>query len=127
MQTLTRLVEATGHELAIDVVPSPDRSLGLPDTPLGRRLRQRRKAIIRTAEERRAHNVRVFGSVARGEDLPSSDVDLLVDLDEGVGLFDLIGLRRELAELLGVDVDLVPADTLKPRIRERVMQEAVPL
>ena len=91
---LARLVEATGHELAIDVIPSPDRTLGLPDTPLGRRLRQRRRAIIQAAEARRAHNIRVFGSVARGEDVDSSDIDLLVDLDEGVGLFDLIGLER---------------------------------
>lgn len=127
LPTLTRLIEATGHELAIDVVAFPEISLGLPDTPLGRRLRQRRKAIIRAAEDRRAHNVRVFGSVARGEDVESSDVDLLVDLDEGVGLLDLIGLERELAELLGVDVDVVPAQSLKPRMRERVMQEAVPL
>ncbi|MDZ7733920.1 MAG: nucleotidyltransferase family protein [Acidimicrobiia bacterium] len=111
----------------IDVLASPGRSLGLPDTPLGRRLRQRRRAIIGAAEDRRAHNVRVFGSAARGEEVESSDVDLLVDLDETVGLPDLIGLERELTELLGVDVDVVPADSLKPRIRARVMREAVPL
>jgi predicted nucleotidyltransferase/DNA-binding XRE family transcriptional regulator len=127
LPTLTRLIEATGHQLAIDVVAVPERALGLPDSPLARRLRQRRKAIIRAAEGRRAHNVRVFGSVARGEDVESSDVDLLVDLGEGVGLLDLIGLERELAELLGVDVDVVPADSLKARIRERVEREAVPL
>jgi predicted nucleotidyltransferase len=51
----------------------------------------------------------VFGSVARGEDTTSSDVDLLVELDEGVSLVDLAGLKRELSELLGVDVDVVPA------------------
>ena len=89
MQTLARLVEATGHELVVDTVPSPGRTLGLPDSPLGRRLRRRRKAIIETAEQRRAHNVRVFGSVARGEDTLNSDVDLLVDLDAGVGLLAL--------------------------------------
>jgi len=127
VRTLARLVEATGHELAIDVIAAPERALGLPDTLLGRRLRQRRKAIIEAAEDRRAHNVRVFGSVARGEDVASSDLDLLVDLDEGVGLLDLIGLERELTDLLGVDVDVVPADSLKPRIRERVEREAVHL
>lgn len=127
MQTLTRLVEATGHQLVLDVVPVPGRSLGLPDSPLGRRLRRRRKAIIEAAEKRRAHNVQVFGSVARGEDTETSDVDLLVDLEKGVGLLDLIGLERELSELLGVDVDVVPADTLKPRIRSRVLAEAIPL
>jgi predicted nucleotidyltransferase/DNA-binding XRE family transcriptional regulator len=127
LRTLARLVEATGHELAIDVIPSPDRTLGLPDTPLGRRLRQRRRAIIQAAEARRAHNIRVFGSVARGEDVDSSDIDLLVDLDEGVGLLDLIGLERELTELLGVHVDVVPDISLKPRMRARALHEAVPL
>ncbi|MBA2282006.1 MAG: nucleotidyltransferase domain-containing protein [Acidimicrobiia bacterium] len=124
---LARLIAAAGHELVLDVVPSVEPERGLPDTPLGRRLRQRRKAIKEAATNRRARNVRVFGSVARGEDTEASDVDLLVDLDEGVGLLDLIGLERELSELLGVDVDVVPADTLKPRIRARVLGEAVPL
>lgn len=69
----------------------------------------------------------MFGSVARGEDTATSDIDLLVDLDHGVGLFDLLGLERELGKLLGVDVDVVPADTLKPRIRALVLGEAIPL
>jgi predicted nucleotidyltransferase len=60
-------------------------------------------------------------------DTATSDIDLLVDLEEGVGLLDLIGLERELSELLGVDVDVVPAATLKPRIRARVLAEAIPL
>jgi len=127
VQMLARLVRATGHDLVLDVVPQAERSLGLPDTPLGRRLRRRRKAIIEAAENRRAHNVRLFGSVARGEDTATSDIDLLVDLEDGVGLLDLIGLERELSELLGVGVDVVPADTLKTRIRSRVLAEAVPL
>lgn len=127
MQMLAKLIEATGHELVLDVVPSPDRTLGLPNTPLGRRLRRRRKAVIDAAAKRRAHNVRAFGSVARGEDTETSDIDLLVDLEEGVGLLDLIGLERDLSELLGVDVDVVPAATLKPRIRARVLAEAIPL
>jgi len=71
--------------------------------------------------------VRVFGSVARGDDTETSDIDLLVDLDPRVGLLDIVGLERELSELLGVDVDVVPAATLKPRIRDRVLREAVPL
>ena len=127
VRTLARLIEATGHELELDVVTAPDQALGLPNTPLGRRLRQRRKAIIQVAANRRARNLRVFGSVARGEDTEASDIDILVDLDRGVGLLDLIGLERELGELLGVDLDVVPADTLKPRMRDRVLREAVPL
>lgn len=127
MQTLARLIEATGHQLVLDVVRRPGDPPGLPDSPLGQRLRRRRKAIIETAEKRRAHNVRVFGSVARGEDTATSDVDLLVDLDAGVGLLDLIGLERELRELLSVDVDVVPAEALKPRMRVRALAEAIPL
>lgn len=129
LPTLTRLIEATGHEIEIEIeiVTSLERPRGLPDSPRARRLRQQRTAILRAAERRRAHNVRVFGSVARGDDVASSDVDLLVDLDEEVGLLGLIGLERELTELLGVDVDVVPADSLKPRIRQRVEREAVPL
>jgi predicted nucleotidyltransferase len=127
LPTLTRLIEATGHTIEIGIVASPEGPRGLPDSPLARRLRQRRAAILRAAEHRRAHNVRVFGSVARGDDVPSSDVDLLVDLEEGVGLLGLIGLERELTDLLGVDVDVVPADSLKPRIRQQVEREAVPL
>lgn len=69
----------------------------------------------------------MYGSVARGEDTATSDIDLLVDLDDGVSLVDLIGLERELRKLLGVDVDVVPADTLKPYIRALVLSEAIPL
>jgi predicted nucleotidyltransferase/DNA-binding XRE family transcriptional regulator len=127
VQTLARLVEATGHQLVLDARPTPDRAVGLPDTTLGRRLRRRRKAIIETAANRGAHNVRVFGSVARGEDTPSSDVDLVVELDTGVGLVALAGLERELSDLLRVKVDVVPADTLKPRVRDEVLAEAIPL
>ncbi|MGE3620413.1 MAG: helix-turn-helix domain-containing protein [Acidimicrobiia bacterium] len=127
VRTLTKLIEATGHDLSLELHASAERVLGLPDTTLGRRLRRRRKAIIEAAARRGAHNVRLFGSVARGEDTATSDVDLLVDLDEGVGLFDLVGLQRDLTEMLGVGVDVVPARSLKPRIRSRVLDEAVPL
>jgi hypothetical protein len=101
--------------------------LGLPDTRLGRRLRRHRRAVIEIADRRGARNMRVFGSVARGEDTDTSDVDLLVDLAEGVGVVSLAGLRRELAELLGVDVDVVPAVVLKPGIRDDVLAEAIAL
>jgi hypothetical protein len=127
LRTLTKLIEATGHQLAIDVVPKSGRQLGLPDTRLGRGLRRRRRAVVDLAARRGARNVRVFGSVARGEDTPRSDVDLLVDLDDGVGLVAVAALERELTELLGSRVDVVPADTLKPSIRDEVLAEAIPL
>ncbi len=124
---LTKLVEAAGHELVVDVRPSATPRPGLPDTPLGRRLRRHRRAVIDRAAQRGASNVRVFGSVARGEDSDQSDVDLLVDLRSDVGLLALSGLAREIGEILGVEVDVVPADSLKPAIRERVLAEAIPL
>jgi predicted nucleotidyltransferase len=86
-----------------------------------------RRAILETAARRGAHNVRVFDSVARGDDSDTSDIDLLVDLDDGVGLVALAGLNRELAELLRVDVDIVPARMLKPAIRDEVLAEAIAL
>ena len=79
------------------------------------------------ATRRGATNLRVFGSVARGEDTEASDIDLLVDLAPGTGLFGLIGLQRELAELLGKDVDLVPASGLKADLRDTVLAEAIDL
>ena len=69
----------------------------------------------------------MFGSVARGEDSDQSDVDLLVDLRSDVGLVALSGLAREIGEIMGVDVDVVPADSLKPAVRERALAEAIPL
>ena len=124
---LIRLIEAAGHELVLDVRPSATLRRGIPDTRLGRRLRRRRRAVIDAAARRGGSNLRVFGSVARGDESDQSDIDLLVDLDAGVGLVDLVGLGRELSELLGSKVDVVPGNALKPGIRERVLAEAIPL
>ena len=124
---LTKLVEAAGHELVIDVRPSPNLRRGLPDSRLGRRLRRRRRSVIEAAARRGASNVRVFGSVARGEDTEGSDVDLLVDLSDSVGLVALSAMSREIAEIVGANVDVVPAGSLKPAMRDSVLAEAIPL
>jgi predicted nucleotidyltransferase/DNA-binding XRE family transcriptional regulator len=124
---LERLVLATGHHLVLSVERSSDYPPGLPDTLLGRRLRQRRRAILACATLHGASNVRVFGSTARGEDRPDSDVDLLVDLDKGTGLFNLEALRREFSEILGVPVDVAPSDTLQTRVRAEIEREAIPI
>jgi predicted nucleotidyltransferase len=92
-----------------------------------RSLAERRTEILRLAERYRAGKVRVFGSVARGDNTQVSDVDLLVTPQPGCSLFDLGGLLEDLQELLGCPVDLVTEDGLKPRLRERVLREAVPL
>ena len=80
--------------------------------------------ILRIAAKRGAHNVRVFGSVARGEARPDSDVDFLVDMEPGRSLLDMGGLLMDLRDLLGLEVDVVTEHGLKPRIRERVLKEA---
>lgn len=90
-------------------------------------LRSRRSEIIETARARGASRVRVFGSVARGDATASSDVDFLVDLDEGRGLFDLGGLLMDLQELLGCEVDVVTEAGMRSRVSERVLSDAVDL
>ncbi|HSA03019.1 MAG TPA: nucleotidyltransferase domain-containing protein [Candidatus Paceibacterota bacterium] len=92
-----------------------------------RSLAERRAEIIRLAEEHRASEVRVFGSVARGENTEASDVDFLITTQPGCSLLDLGGLLADLEDLLKCRVDLVTDDGLKPRLRERVLREAIPL
>ena len=89
--------------------------------------RKKRAEILHRAEVHGCRNVRVFGSVATGENRPDSDVDFLVDLDQGRGLLDLGGLLSDLHDMLGVDVDLVESRSIHPYIRDRVLAEAVPL
>jgi uncharacterized protein len=74
-----------------------------------------------------AQNVRVFGSMARGEDNETSDVDLLVTLGEGRSLLDLVGLKQDLEDLIHRTVDVVTDQGLSPYVRERILSEAVPL
>lgn len=90
-------------------------------------LRRRRNEILKIAERRGAHNVRIFGSVARGEADERSDVDFLVELEPGRSLLDLGGLLMDLQQLLGHPVDVVTERGLRERIRERVLEEAIPL
>jgi predicted nucleotidyltransferase len=86
-----------------------------------------REDILRIATRYGAYNVRVFGSVARGDADAGSDVDLLVDLEPGRSLLDLGGLLMELQDLLMCDVDVITEKGLRPRIRQYVLDEAVPL
>ena len=90
-------------------------------------LKARRKEILRLAAKHGAYNVRVFGSAARGEAGPKSDVDFLVELEPGRSLFDLGGLLMDLQELLGRDVDVVTEQGLHWYIRDQVVAEAHPL
>jgi uncharacterized protein len=90
-------------------------------------LKARREAIAMIAARYGARDLRVFGSVVRGEADAASDVDFLVDLEPGRSLLDLGGLLMDLQDLLQCRVDVMTPATLKPRVRERVLSEATPL
>lgn len=90
-------------------------------------LRNRRDEILHMAAQHGARHIRVFGSVARGDADERSDVDFLVDLENGRSLLDLGGLLMDLQALLGRPVDVVTEKGLKSRIRNRVLDEAVSL
>jgi uncharacterized protein len=90
-------------------------------------LEEKRGEILRLAAEHGGREIRVFGSVARGEADRDSDIDFLVELEPGRSLLDLGGLQTELESLLGRRVDVVTPRGLKARIRERVLREAVPV
>ena len=88
-------------------------------------LRSRRDEILEIASRHGVFNIRLFGSVARGEATDSSDVDLLVDVENGRSLFDLGAFYIDLRDLLGYEIDL--CTEIKPRLRAGVDAEAVPL
>ena len=94
---------------------------------LAEKVKEKRREIIQVAARRGATNVRLFGSLARGEAGAGSDVDLLVEMEEGRSLLDLSHLLQDMEELLGCPVHVVEPEALHWAIRERVMEEAVPL
>ena len=122
LSALGRLVAAAGFALDIGltkkiVEPESHRAV----------LRQKRSELISAFEHLGATNIRVFGSVSRGEARPDSDVDLLVDLAPGVGLFRLAKLHGVAEGILGLPVDVVPASGLKPEVRQEILRQAVAL
>ncbi len=94
---------------------------------LSQSLHDQRAAMIAAAQRHRAHNLRVFGSVARGTSKPASDIDLLVDTLPGATLFDLGASQAELEELLGARVDLLTPGDLPISFRDTVLSEAIAL
>lgn len=88
-------------------------------------LQNKRDAILGIAARHGARNIRVFGSVARGDATDGSDIDFLVEMEQGRSLMDMGGLLMELQDLLGCKVDLVEPQALHWYIRDRVLREAV--
>ena len=90
-------------------------------------IRKKRSSILEIAGRHGARNLRIFGSVARGETGPESDLDLLVEMEPGRSLLDHIALIQDLEDALGCRVDVVTETALKERYKKRILEEAVPL
>jgi uncharacterized protein len=89
------------------------------------RLKEKRQEILRIAQAHGATNIRVFGSVARGEEGPESDLDLLVEMKPESSLLDLVSLWQDLEDLLGYKVDVITEGGISPYLRDRIYAEAV--
>lgn len=124
VRTLQRLLRAVGRELELSSVTA---QTGDPVSSLAM-LREHRAEISAAAERVGARNVRVFGSVARGEDTPMSDVDLLVDFPARErGLLPLITLAEQVEQIVGRRVDVAAIEVMAKPVRDRALAEAVPL
>lgn len=125
VSTLERLLHAAGctlHVVAVPVQASTDLS-----GARARKVRANRQAILDIVRRHGGSNVRLFGSVARGEDAEDSDIDLLIDFDTSEGLLPVVGMQRELQDLLQERVDVAPATLLKPEVAAVALIDAVPI
>lgn len=123
LPTLRRLVEAAGQQLAVDIgVTMP---LAPPRTPTGRLLRRRQAQLRSVAAGHGVTKLRLFGSVARGDDGPDSDIDLVADFPDTVSLLELLALRRDLTKALGAPVNVVPARSLRPEVAAEIEREGI--
>lgn len=120
LNTLERLLVACGRELVV----TAESGRVAPNTAL---LNRNRGRILRLARAHGITNVRVFGSVARGDTDASSDVDLLVELESDRTLLDVVAFSDAATGMLGVEVDAATPDMLKPRVRRAALADAHPL
>lgn len=126
LPTLAAMVDATGFSLDLRL-KRPTSQVNRLSGPVGRRLRSHRAALLTLAEEHRVRIIGVFGSVARGEDRPDSDIDLLIQLPSDMGLIGLGRFQQAVEDLLSTTVDLVPETDLKPGVRPNVECDLVRL
>ena len=124
VSTLERVLRAAGMHLSLDAVPAIATDLSGGRASL---LRRNRGEILRLARAAGVRDVRLFGSVARGDAHTRSDIDLLVDFDVSHGLMPIVTLKAQLEELLHESVDIAPVALLKPEVAASALAEAVPL
>jgi predicted nucleotidyltransferase/DNA-binding XRE family transcriptional regulator len=127
LSTLERILAASNSSLVLSAPqrrrrprrPSPVHRLAL--------IRRLRSKLEGAAHRHGVRDLRVFGSVARGDETPESDVDFLVDLEPGRTLLDLIGFQQDAADILGMGVDVATPRMMKERVRARAMRDARPV
>lgn len=119
VEMVRKLVSAAGFDLTLTLDPQAAQSTRRASVD------RNRLPLLRALRRLGATNVRLFGSVARGDDGPGSDIDLLVDLRHDIGMFGLGRMRTEAERILGSSVDIVPANGLKLDAVERVLAEAI--
>lgn len=90
-------------------------------------LQEKRIEILQIAARHGARNIRIFGSRSRGEAHSQSDLDLLINLEKGRSLLDMVAIKQDLEDLLGYSVDVVTEAAISPYMRENVLKEAIPL
>ena len=90
-------------------------------------LREKRDRILAITRQHGARNVRVFGSIARGEGKRDSDLDVLVELESGRSLLDIIAIKQDLEDLLNTKVDVVTEAAISPYIRNQILRQAISL
>ena len=117
LATLSRAAAALGREPAVSLAPERPSVL----------LKRHRVELRRIAQENGLENVVVFGSVARGQDTPDSDLDLVADVPEGLDLFAVAVIEEAMSAVIGRKVDLGERRCLKPHVRQNVDRESVPL
>lgn len=122
--TLARVLKANGMSLEVKLVKTSISDLSSPRAKL---IREKRGEILRLARKYDAHDVRVFGSVARGDDDEKSDIDFLVDFDTRDGVFPIMKLIKELEKLLDQKVDVAPVVMMKKTVLNSALLDAVPL
>ena len=95
--------------------------------PISKKLTEKREEILRIAMKHGARNLRIFGSYARGEERPDSDIDLLVEMERDRSLLDIIAIKHDLEDLIQRKVDVVTVNAISPYLKDNILQGALSL